>query len=129
MSGSVPCGSSPEVIGQLPQVAAFHAQRGRLSPARAPQPSAGRLDGTVLRTLRLQDSAVLAGSAESLRGAADGAGEQGPGSLKVGFHAPAEGVLLQDGPGDGFVDVPQLADREPCAQKALGIGAVGIPPP
>ena len=45
------------------------------------------------------------------------------------FHGPPEGVLLQGVPGDGFVNVPELADGEPWAQEVLGVGAVGIPPP
>jgi hypothetical protein len=58
-------------------------------------------------------------------------------SLRVGCHGSPEGVLLkspcdgfvlQSRPGDGFVDVPQLADSESFAEEVFGIGVVDIPP-
>jgi hypothetical protein len=76
-----------------------------------------------------QDDGAPIWSVGTVGRAADSAGGEGSGSAQVGFHAPTEGVLLQGGSGDAFVDLVQLADREPRAQQALGVGAVGIPCP
>jgi hypothetical protein len=62
-----------------------------------------------------------------LRGAADGARRQDSGPPQAGLHGPAEGVLLQTVPGDGFVDLSQLADGEPRPEEAFRVGVFGIP--